>query len=181
VSPKTQFILLVGGATLALAAVSGTLAATLISDDSEPVTSTAVAARPTATPSSAPPNLDELPADLRQRVAALPERLRDQVLRRVEEGGLAIAAVEEILRSYEARNTSVRAGTVVEASDTLLRLEVLSTGERVQLAIDDKTVLHRGVEDIAGSDLKRDEIVLVLSMDGGQTAFSVTAFGISPF
>jgi len=118
---------------------------------------------------------------LRARIEALPERLREQVLRAVEEGRLALSGLEDLLRQYEMRNSSVRVGQVLEASDTKLMLEVLLTGELAVVAIDDKTVLRRATDVIKGSDLKRNELVMMLSMDGGKTAFSVTAFGVSPF
>jgi len=173
---------MVAGAVLLLLAVSGALAATLVSDDGGD-SSPRRSALPsfTRTPAAHRSALDELPIALKARIEALPERLREQVLRAVEEGRLALSALEDLLRQYEMRNSSVRVGQVLEASDTKLMLEVLSTGELAVVAIDDKTVLRRATDVIKGSDLKRNELVMMLSMDGGKTAFSVTAFGVSPF
>ncbi len=173
---------MVAGAVLLLVAVSGALAATLVSDDggdSNPRRSALPSS--TATPAATRSALDQLAPALRIRIAALPERLREQVLRAVDEGRLALSALEDLLRQYETRNSSMRVGQVLEASDTKLTLDVLSTGELAVVAIDDKTVLRRNADVIKGSDLKRNELVMVLSMDSGKTAFSVTAFGVSPF
>jgi hypothetical protein len=178
-SPRNRLILAVAAGAVALAAVSAVIAATIASDDGGPERS-AVQRAETPTPAAFDSVLEDLPAGLRQRVQALPDRLRDQVLRAFEEGRLALSGVEEILRQFETRTTSVRVGSVVEAGDSELILEVYTTGERAKVAIDGKTVLRRGTDTIRGSGLKRDELVMVLSMDGGRTAFSVTAFGVSP-
>jgi len=183
VSERTRFLLIAAVLVLALAGVSGALAVKLVSDGEDLARETIVFRGDTLTIRPTPKSsaLDDLPSALRERIQALPERLRDQVLRAVEEGRLARNALEDLLRQYESRNTSVRVGQVLLATDTKLTLEVLSTGEHADLVIDDRTVLRRNADVIKSSDLKRDELVLVLSMDGGKTAFSVTAFGVSPF
>ncbi|HWC29588.1 MAG TPA: hypothetical protein VG845_05840 [Dehalococcoidia bacterium] len=183
-NPRSKVLVAIVGGVLALAVVSATLAATLVADDDDEGTpASAVVTAPTPTtrpPAETSTALDELSPSLRQRVEALPERLREQIRRAIEEGRLALSAVEDLLRQYENRNPAVRVGQVIEADDAHVTLEVYTTGERVTVAIDDDTVLRRALDDIEGSELKRDELVLVLSMDGGATAFSVTAFGVSP-
>jgi hypothetical protein len=177
-SPRTRFLLMLGGGVLALVVASAALAAALADGGgSRPETIEVKGDPPTALPADTP--LDDLPRGLRERIAALPRELQIQLLRAIEDGRMAVAGLEDVLRRFEGRNRSVRAGSVLEASATRLAMEVATTGERVEMALDGETELRRGLDRIEAQDLKRGELVLVLSMDGGETAFSVTAFGVN--
>ncbi len=174
-------------AVIGLLVVTGALAATLISgdDDSNESSSPKVAAvantptqppAPTATVEADQP--DKLPDDVWAWLQDLPQQLRDDLLARFETGSIGVTTVETVIEEYENRNQSVRVGTVVEATNSMLRLEVYSTGERAAVVINDETVIKRGKDDITAADLELDELVMVISMDEGETAFAVTAFGI---
>ena len=117
-------------------------------------------------------------------ILILPE-LRDRLQRQLHRGELTRAEVEEIVRRYEERLDSVIAGTVESVDPGIAGGFVLTVrryvgGESVSIDLDDETEIRRGLEVLQPADLGDGEIVLVLSMDNGRTAFSVHAFGILP-
>ena len=115
----------------------------------------------------------------------IPPELRDRLQRQLHRGELTRAEVEEIVRRYEERLDSVIAGTVESVDPGIAGGFVLTVrryvgGESVSIDLDDETEIRRGLEVLQPADLGDGEIVLVLSMDNGRTAFSVHAFGILP-
>jgi len=182
---KPRTALLLAAAVVGLAVVTGVLAATLVFDGDEdpagrPSPSTAAGSTPTQAPAPTveAEQPDEIPDDVWARLEALPDKLRSDLLQRFESGAMGVLEIETVIEQYEGRDQGVRVGTVLEATDSMLRLEVYTTGERAEVLLDGETVLRRGHDDIKGTDLEPDELVLVISRDGGLTAFSVTAFGV---
>ena len=115
----------------------------------------------------------------------IPPELRDRLQRQLHRGELTRAEVEEIVRRYEERLDSVIAGTVESVDPGIAGGFVLTVrryvgGESVSIDLNDETEIRRGLEVLQPADLGDGEIVLVLSMDNGRTAFSVHAFGILP-
>ena len=126
--------------------------------------------------------LGEAPADARIEAtpaAGLPEGLAPQ-LRELLQRQLGRGDVdpEELLRLLQ-RNASenVRLGKLVEANATSLKLAPLDGGDQVTLTLTPSTIIRRAGAAIKVSGLAPGEIVLVLSMDGGRTAFAVYAYG----
>jgi hypothetical protein len=180
---RTVFVL--AAVVLGLAAVTAVLAATLVLDDDDGTPervspNTAELATPTQAPSptTEAEQPDDIPDDVWARLETLPDKLRDDLVQRFESGWLTVPDIENVIAEFENRNQSVRVGTLLEATDEMLRLEVYTTGEQAEVSLDGETVLRRGHDDIRASDLEPDELVLVISRDGGETAFSVTAFGV---
>jgi hypothetical protein len=168
-----------------LLVISGALAAVVLSDgdsgDTSPLTLSN--SSPTPEPRVAPAStgtaiLSLVPPELRGRFEALPEKLREQARAQLESGQLKPDQLVQLIESYENRNSGVRVGTVLDATEASLRIEVYATGERVQVLVDSKTVVRRAVKDFDADDLQHDELVMVLSMDGGTTAFAIQAFGL---
>ena len=182
---KQRTVFVLAAAVLGLMVVTVALAASLVmdGDDESPQQAspnTADVGTPTQEPS---PTVElEQPADIPgavwARLEALPEKLREDLLTRFESGFMSVPEIENIIAEFENRDQSVRVGTVLEATDDMLRIEVYSTGERAEVTLDEETVLRRGHDDVDASELEPDELVLVISRDGGETAFSVTAFGL---
>ncbi|HEY4684860.1 MAG TPA: PDZ domain-containing protein [Dehalococcoidia bacterium] len=105
----------------------------------------------------------------------LPPRLRELLQRQLEGGQVR---PEELLPLLErVSSDSVRVGRVVEASETSVTVQPIDGGLPVTMALTEKTTLQRAVGAIKAADLQKDEVVLLLSMDGGATAFAVLAFG----
>jgi hypothetical protein len=175
---------------IAIAAImvvaSASLAAVLISgdgDDGGSSTSAAVIATPTVQPTAIPatptlPSGNAIPEALRARFDALPEKLRNEILDQLNRGLLRVQQLEQVIRGYELRNAGVRVGSVVEVDNDSLRLEVYTTGEDVEVAINADTVITRGPTRITAADLRKDEMVMVISRDNGATAFGVEALGV---
>ncbi len=186
---KLRTLPVLAAAVVGLLIVTGALAATLVLDDDDSderaATNTAAVSTPTqaplptsttsATESDAPDGISD---ELRARLQDLPQKLQDDLISRFEAGTLGVATIETVIEEYENRNQGVRVGTVVEATDSMLRLEVYTTGERAEVVLNAETVLRRGRDEITGADLEPDKLVMVISRDGGVTAFAVTAFGV---
>ena len=175
---------------IAIAAImvvaSASLAAVLMSgdgDDGGSSNNAAVIATPTVAPTAVPATPTPLsgnaiPEALRARFDTLPEKLRTEILDQLDKGLLRVQQLEQVIRGYEQRNTGVRVGSVVEADADSLRLEVYTTGEDVQVAINADTVITRGPTRITAADLRKDEMVMVISRDNGATAFGIEALGV---
>lgn len=169
--------------------VSGTLAAVLLSDGEadevaespQVVASTATStpeAAATAPPTETPAAAILVPERLRARFEALPDRLRSQAMQQLEDGLIIPEQLEEIIAAYENRNNGVRVGSVLDTEAGSLRIEVYTTGERVSIAVNNETVIRRAQQDVPLASLQEDELVMVISMDEGVTAFSIDAFGV---
>lgn len=184
---KLRSLPVLAAAVIGLVIVTGALAATFISDnddssESSPPESAAIANTPTQPPAPTATvgaaQTGELPDDVWTQLQNLPQQLQDDLLARLEAGSIGVTTVETVIEEYENRNQSVRVGTVIEATESILQLEVYSTGERAEVIINDETVIRRGRDDITPSELDADELVMVISMDDGETAFAITAFGV---
>jgi len=105
----------------------------------------------------------------------LAPQLRELLQRQLDRGDVD---PEELLRLLQ-RNASenVRLGKLVEANATSLKLAPLDGGDQVTLTLTPSTIIRRAGAAIKVSGLAPGEIVLVLSMDGGRTAFAVYAYG----
>jgi hypothetical protein len=175
---------------IAVAAVmlvaSVALGAVLLSDNGDdnaaPRNDAAVVATPTVAPTFSPAPTAQsgivIPEALRARFDALPEKLRNETLDQLDKGLLRIQQLEQVIRAFEQRNASIRVGTVVDADADSLRLEVYTTGEDVEVGITTETVITRGTNPIKPADLRKDEMVMVISRDNGATAFGIEALGI---
>jgi hypothetical protein len=107
----------------------------------------------------------------------LPPSVRGRILQQLEENTITEQELQRVLRLYRNRSENVRIGGVQEATPTELTLQT-ATGEEVRVAVTAQTELRRGSDVIRVADLRENELVMVLSMDGGVTAFSVHAFGV---
>ena len=176
---------LIAVAALMLVA-SVALGAVLLSDNGDSndrsKTNSAVLATATVLPTSTPAPTAQsgvvIPDALRARFDALPVKLRNETLDQLNKGLLSIQQLEQVIRAYEQRNSSIRVGSVVEADADSLRLEVYTTGEDVEVGITADTVITRGTNSIKPADLRKDEMVMVISRDNGVTAFGIEALGI---
>ncbi|HEU0072650.1 MAG TPA: hypothetical protein VFS30_01440 [Dehalococcoidia bacterium] len=178
---RSRLFLVLAGLIISLTIVTAALAATLVfdgDDDTPDRASPNTGALSTPSPTVEAEQPDGIPDEVWANLEALPDKLRDDLLARFEAGGLGVPEIETVIEEYEGRNQGVRVGTVLDATDSVLRLEVYTTGERAEVALNDETVLRRGHDDITAADLEPDELVMVISRDGGVTAFSVTAFGV---
>jgi hypothetical protein len=173
---------------IAVAAVmvvaSASLAAVLLTGDgdSDAPDTGAVAATSTITPTSTPaptqPAGIVIPEALRARFEALPEKLRNETLDQLKKGLLRIEQLEQVLQAYEQRNASVRVGSILEVDADSLRIEVYTTGEDVEVGITPETAITRNAVTIKPADLRKDEMVMVISRDNGVTAFGIEALGV---
>ena len=181
-SSKLLSPLIAVAAVMLVASVA--LGAVLLSDDSDedPRDSAAVVATatvvPTPTPAPTAPTGVVIPEAFRARFDALPEKLRNETLDQLDKRLLRIQQLEQVIRAFEQRNASIRVGTVVEADADSLRLEVYTTGEDVEVGITTDTVITRGTSPIKPADLRKDEMVMVISRDNGATAFGIEALGV---
>ncbi len=145
-----------------------------------PLVATATTAPvPSATPPPIPTPPPPLPFELQQRVDALPERLRGQTIAAFASGTLSLEQLTQIVTDYENRNPAVRVGTVLSVEAGTLSFEVFTTGEQVEVATVEQTLVRRAGEDIALADLQPAELVMVVSTDEGATALTIEAFGVA--
>lgn len=157
-----------GGSTRALAGV-GTQTPVLRAASNTLATSPTP--KPTATPG--------LSADLKNRLQALPDKLRNQTLLAYDSGDLSQAQVKQIIVDYEERSPNLRVGSVLGVSDGKLRLSEFTTGQELDIATTDQTQIRRGDTQITLADLTPDELVMVVSTDNGATAQTIDAFGVA--
>jgi membrane-associated protease RseP (regulator of RpoE activity) len=129
----------------------------------------------TPVPGSRPgaPGLESLPADVRERLQ-----------RELDAGRLTPQELQRFLRLYQARGDNARAGTVESVNPGfvsgtfILTLKPYAGGENVAVELNESTTVLRGGRRIQPGDLRKNELVLVISMDGGVTAFGVLATGV---
>ena len=184
--PGSKLLAPLIGVAAVMIVASASLAAVLLSadgaSDEGSLGDSAILATPTVPPSSTPPPTQPapmvIPEALRARFEALPEKLREETLEQLNKGLLRTEQLEQVLRAYEQRNANIRVGSVVEADADSLRLEVYTTGEDVEVGITAETVITRGTSPIKPADLRKDEMVMVISRDNGATAFGIEALGV---
>jgi hypothetical protein len=148
-----------------------------------PPAGTSLAAVPSNTPvttaTTEPTVAPAIPAELQGRIDTLPAKLRQEALLAYAAGALTLEQLALIVRQYENRNPNVRVGSVLGVSDGVLRFEVFTTGEPVQIAADGRTLVQRAGRDIGLEELQPGELVMVVSTDDGALAVTIDAFGVS--
>lgn len=110
----------------------------------------------------------------------LPRELRESLQRQVENGTMPPEQLQQVVRLYLARGDNVRVGVVTSITEGAITLRPSGSSQEVTVAITPRTALRRGAATIRPEDIQAGETVLVLSMDGGSTAFQVSAFGFVP-
>ena len=114
----------------------------------------------------------------------LPPEVRERLQRELDAGRLSPQELQQFLRLYQARGENVRVGTVESVNPGIvngtfiLTLQPYGEGENVAVELNDRTSLLRAGTPIQPGNLRDDELVMVISMDGGQTAFGILAFGV---
>lgn len=174
--PKPLLVgLLAGGLALviAIAVVTGVLIATgddegepgQASSAATPALSPAATRTPaaTATPTTGlPPEIDSLPAAIRERVRQ--QYLRGEITR------------EQIQQLVQARSAAARSGIVTKIQPD--RIEVRGyDGVDFSTRITPDTAIKYINRPGTVSDLKVGETVFILSRDAGETAFSIESYG----
>lgn len=120
---------------------------------------TAVPATPTPSTARAFPGLPNLPANIR-------EQIED-----------AASMTQEQIETLVSRSTgAIRIGEVVRVRSNELTLKTIQ-GDTFTTEITDDTAIRLGAKVLKPSDLKKGDTVLVISVDGGETAFSISNFG----
>jgi hypothetical protein len=120
-----------------------------------------------------------IPLDLKRRLDALPEKLRQETLGAYAAEGIGLAQIEVIVTQHENRNPNVRVGSVLAVSEHVLRFEVFTTGEDIEITTGPETLVRRGDRDIALEDLLAGELVMVVTTDDGRLALAIEALGVS--
>jgi membrane-associated protease RseP (regulator of RpoE activity) len=110
----------------------------------------------------------------------LPPALREQLQRQIDNGTLQPEQLQQILRLYQARGENLRVGTVRQATEASVTLQPYVGGPEVTVTVTPQTSIRRGSATIRATDLRINETIMVLSMDGGVTAFQVIAYGVLP-
>jgi membrane-associated protease RseP (regulator of RpoE activity) len=105
----------------------------------------------------------------------LPEQLQMLLQRQLDQGTVTPEQLQQLLRLAQPEN--VRFGTVIQAEAETIKIKPEGSTEESRVTITPQTRIRRGTQTIKATDLKDGETVLVLSMDGGQTAIAVFATG----
>jgi hypothetical protein len=107
------------------------------------------------------------------RLRGLPSPLRDALESLVDIGALSPSE----LRALVGAGDHVRIGRVKQASDTSLTVTTTSTKQDLTTSISADTVIQRGVNSIKASELRPDELVIVVSLNKSKAASAVIALG----
>ena len=129
---------------------------------------------PLLTPTVTATPANTLSPDLAARVAALPDKLRNEVVGLLVGGRITQAELQTLLDDYANRNPNLLIGNVVESRPDSLALTVYATGEQVSVAVTPDTVVHA-----VDATLHPDELVLVVTSADGKTATTITGFGVT--
>jgi hypothetical protein len=105
----------------------------------------------------------------------LPEQLQMLLQRQLDQGSVTPEQLQLLLRPGQQEN--VRFGTIIQAETEMIKIKPAGASEEWRVTITPKTQVRRGTQQIKSTDLKDGETVLVLSMDGGNTAIAVFAVG----
>ena len=136
----------------------------------------------TATPTTTPPPAPSVTAtpantlspDLAARVAALPDKLRSEVVGLLVSGRITQAELKTLLDDYANRNPNLLIGSVVTSKPDSLTMTIYATGEQVTVAVTPATVVHA-----VDNALHPDELVLVVTSGDGKTATTIMGFGVT--
>jgi hypothetical protein len=96
----------------------------------------------------------------------------------LEDGSLNAVSLEQVIENYENRNENVRVGPVLGVDDDTLRMEVFTTGEEIEISLNEATEINRNEETIEVEDLQPQELILVVFRPGTTTAASIEALGV---
>ncbi len=162
---------IVGG--LVLAEIDGTKRETTASSADPTATATSTPGRqttstpaPTAVPATpTPPTAQGFPG-----LPNLPPNLRQQI-----ENGASMTQ-EQIEALISRRTSAIRIGEVTRVRGNELTFKTIQ-GDTYTTRITDDTAIRLGAKVLKPSDIKVGDTVFVISMDGGETAFSISSFG----
>lgn len=159
----------VAGAALFMSDDSGEIIDTTSFPSSPAITQPSPAATATAagaiasTPDPLLPELLQVPALIRDRV-------RQQYLR-------GEITAEQVRQLVEQRSAAARAGVIKEIEPDKIEVQTYD-GEDYHWQITTETAIRRLNQPATAADLKVGETVLILSRDGGVTAFSIESYGV---
>jgi hypothetical protein len=120
---------------------------------------TSVPATPTPATAQTIPGLQNLPPNIRRQI----------------ENGVAITQ-EQINALVRQRSNAVAVGVITRLRGNELTLRE-ADGDSYTTTITAKTSIRLGAQVLKRNDLEVGDTVFVLSMDGGDTAFSINSFG----
>jgi len=113
----------------------------------------------------------------------IPPELRERLQALLDSGTLPANQLQQLLRLYQARIENVRVGRVKSVNPGFVPPTFVVTyapysgGADVSTELRGNTTVRRGRDVIQPADLRPNEFIIVLSQDGGQSAFLVLAFG----
>jgi membrane-associated protease RseP (regulator of RpoE activity) len=113
----------------------------------------------------------------------VPPELRDRLQALLDSGQLAANQWQQMLRLYNARHENVRVGRVESVNPGIVPPTFIVTftpdggDSDISTELRGNTQIRRGRDIIQPADLRPNEFIIVLSQDGGQSAFLVLAFG----
>jgi hypothetical protein len=175
---------LVGAVVVAGVAIFGGMALADIDGNAKRSNSTASGSGPTATPTaeaaststpapaptSAPATQTPATAQTIPGLQNLPPNIRQQI-----ENGVAITQ-EQINALVRQRSNAVAVGVITRLRGNELTLRE-ADGDSYTTTITGKTSIRLGAQALKRNDLEVGDTVFVVSMDGGDTAFSISSFG----
>ncbi|MGE0058277.1 MAG: hypothetical protein AB7T32_09875 [Dehalococcoidia bacterium] len=181
--PKSQLAAIIAGvAVIATAVIFGGFV--LAEIDGTKRQTTASSAGPTATSTSTPgrqttstPAPTAVPATPTPSTAqgfpglpTLPPNIRQQI-----ENGASMTQ-EQIEALISRRTSAIRIGEVTRVRGNELTFETIQ-GDSYTTRITKDTAIRLGAKVLKPSDIKVGDTVFVISIDGGETAFSISSFG----
>lgn len=149
------------GAENASAVATATIAASPTTPAATATSTAAVA--PTLQPGELPPELNQLPAAVRERVRQ--QYLAGQITR------------EQIAAMVEARSAAARFGIITEIEPDKIEIQTWE-GEDFSWEITEDTAIKAINRPGTTDDLSVGDSVFILSRDGGKTAFSIDNYGV---
>jgi len=97
----------------------------------------------------------------------IPDEYKTAVLEALKDGSVAPERVHEVIGDLRRGDCSTAClGRVVEVTSTKLTVEPLFSPERWSIAVDENTHTSRGSDVVPHTDLRRGEMVQVLSQTG---------------
>ena len=113
----------------------------------------------------------------------IPEELRQRLQELIDGGAITAERLQQLLRLYQTRGDAIRVGNVesvnpgIVGGTFIITMTPLSGGSSVTVQTNQQTSIVRGTTSIQPGQLERGELLLVISMDNGQTAFQVLSLG----
>jgi hypothetical protein len=140
-----------------------TATATPVSREQPGVTTTPVPTSVPVTPT--PATAQTIPG-----LQGLPEALRDQI---ENSAAMTKQQIEELVRQ---RSNAVKVGIITRLRGNELTMKTMD-GETYTTRITSKTAIRLGAKVLKRDDLDVGDTVFIVSMDGGDTAFSINSYG----